>query len=254
MTMELPVRLPPVYEPLLLVAADDAFTEARRRALEGAPEGTLVWLAHAEQPTGQSGSPWRTAAGGLHAALILRPDFPLARAGELGPLACVALGAAVAELSEPMTVLGYRWPNDLWLGSGKLAGFRLEAGQAQGQDPWLVLGLNANVAATPEAESASSLAEQGHSPAGPGELLESFCRHFLDWINHWAEQGFAPVHRAFTRRLQGLGEPVRLALPGGPLEGTPETVTEDGTLVMATAEGRRPVALGEFFGLPQTLP
>ncbi len=249
MTMQLPVRLPPVYEPMLLAAADDAFAEARRRALEGAPEGTLVWLAHAEQPTGQSGAPWCTVAGGLHAALVLRPEFPLARAGELGPLACVALGAAVAELSEPMTVLGYRWPNDLWLGSGKMAGFRLEAGQSDGQEPWLVLGLNANVAATPEAEHASSLAEQGHSPAGPGELLESFCRHFLDWINLWAEGGFSPVHRAFTRRLQGLGEPVHLALPGGPLQGTPEAMTEDGSLLVARAEGPRPVGLGEFFGL-----
>lgn len=247
MTMQLPVRLPPVYEPMLLAAADDAFTEARRRALEGAPEGTLVWLAHAAQPTGQSGAPWRTAAGGLHAALVLRPDFPLARAGELGPLACVALGAAVAELSAPMTVLGYRWPNDLWLGSGKVAGFRLEAGQADGQEPWLVLGLNANVAATPETEHASSLAEQGHSPASPGELLESFCRHFLDWINLWAEQGFGPVHRAFTRRLQGLGEPVRLALPGETLQATVEALAEDGSLVVAGLQGRRTVTLAEFF-------
>jgi len=117
-----------------------------------------------------------------------------------------------------------------------------------------VLGLNANVAATPEAEHASSLAEQGHSAAGPGDLLESFSRHFLDWINLWAEQGFGPVHRAFTRRLQGLGEPVRLALPAGPLEGTAEAVAEDGGLRLAGAQGQRTVGLGEFFGLSQTLP
>lgn len=254
MSQQLPVRLPPVYEPVLLAAAEDALEEARRRAVEGAPEGTLVWVAHVERPTGQSGAPWLHAAGGLHAALVLRPDFPLERSGELGPLACVALGAAVAELCEPMTVLGYRWPNDLWLGSGKMAGFRLAAPAEAGAEPWLVLGLNANVGATPEGDRSASLAEQGHSPAGPGDLLESFCRHFLEWINLWAEQGFAPVHRAFARRLQGMGEPVRLALPGGTVEGRAQAVDDDGRLLVAGDGGRRAVSLAEFFGLAHDPP
>ena len=248
--MDLPVRLPPVYEPVLLATADDAFAEARQRALEDAPEGTLVWVAHPERPVGQSGAPWHRPGGGLHVALVLRPEFPLQRAGELGPLACVALGAAVAELAEPMTVLGYRWPNDLWLGSGKMAGVRLETGHEGDAEPWLVLGLNANVGATPEADLSASLAEQGHSPAGPGDLLESFCRHFLEWINLWADQGFAPVHRAFVRRLQGLGEPVHLTLAGESVEGTAEAVAGDGSLEVAGPRGRRAVSLEEFFGLP----
>ena len=249
MSHESPVRLPPVYEPVLMAAAEDAFAEARRRAEEDAPEGTLVWVAHPEQPAGQSGVPWQCPGGGLHAALVLRPEFPLERSGELGPLACVALGAAVAELAEAMTVLGYRWPNDVLLGSGKMAGVRLAVGLDPSGAPWQLLGLNANVAATPDLAEASSLAEQGHSPAGPGDLLEGFCRHFLDWINRWADEGFGPVHRAWLRRMQGLGGPVRLTLPDATLEGEAVEVTADGALVVETDRGREPVALGRFFGI-----
>jgi len=235
--------LPPLYEPLFLECADSAAAEAARRAAVGAEEGTLVWVGEQTAGRGQHGA-WRSPRGGLYAAVLLRPDFAAERLPELGLVTLLALGTAVAELLPPMTGLDYRWPNDLLINGHKVGGVALhrpDAGAA-------VLAAQLNVAPPVEGWEHASLIADGAAETTPGEALERFARHLLDWLQRWDEEGLAPVCQSLRARgLLSRDDAVSVNLPGETVTGVPQGLDTDGRLRLATAAGERSLALGEFF-------
>jgi len=115
-------------------------TNARARELAGAgaPHGTLVTAGAQTAGRGRQGRPWATPPGGRALALSL-----VIRAPErLLPLRA---GLAVADVAgEDARV---KWPNDVLLRGGKVAGVLAEG---RPQDGWAVLGIGVNVALAPE--------------------------------------------------------------------------------------------------------
>ena len=128
--------------PVVLDWVDDVVREAGRCAESGAEEGTFVVATTQSDARTRSGNPWFSPAGNAHCAIVLRPDFPNAQAGQIVYVAAVSAGAALAGLVSPMTGLRYRWANRILLNE-------LDAGRivlaAPGIDPdpmpWLVVGL-----------------------------------------------------------------------------------------------------------------
>lgn len=246
--------LPTAYEPVHLESADDARGEAARRARDGAPEGTLVWVDAPTRPRARLDHDWLAPpAGGLYAALVLRPGLPAATCAELAVAVILALGRAVADVVEPVTQLHYRWPNDLLLNNGKAAGVWLEGAGDPGALDWLVLGWAVNTADAPPdlGFAAAGVAPEGRVEAPDrAALLQAIARHLLAWIERWDEDGFAPLLASWRGRLL-LDEAIRLRLADGTVvEGTAEAVDEAGTLAVQTADGTRRVSLAGFFGLP----
>lgn len=217
---DLRAELPSLYELEAHEHLPEVRLEARRRAREGAEEGTVVWARHQDRAHRQDGLPWRCWSGGLYAALVLRPELPRERWPELIAVLSVSLGAAIAEHSQPLTPLGYRWPDLLCLGPDPVGSLTLD----QGPD-WVVLGFAVNVTAPDEPGRYPCLALDAGSDVGAGALLGRSMRFFLDWVNRWAEDGFAPVRRAWlARRLlvlsdgDGAGMPAEDMGPDGALQ------------------------------------
>jgi BirA family biotin operon repressor/biotin-[acetyl-CoA-carboxylase] ligase len=110
-------------------------TNDRARALAGAgaPHGTLVTAAEQTAGRGRQGRAWSAPAGrALLMSLVLR-DPP-----RLLPLAAAV---AVAEVAGPSALI--KWPNDVLLDGGKVAGILAEG---RPQEGWAVLGIGLNVA------------------------------------------------------------------------------------------------------------
>ncbi len=189
-------ELPAVYELVRRERVDSVQAEAWRLALAGADEGTLIWATEQTDGRRQDGRPWYSPVGGLYAALVLRPELPQERWPQLFGLATVSLGAAVAELCQPLTPLAYAWPDRLRFGPDALASITLSA-----DAEIAVLGWAVNVAGVPDIAGRHACLElEGGTEATAGELLTRTSRFFLDWINRWAEDGFEPVRRAWLAR------------------------------------------------------
>jgi BirA family biotin operon repressor/biotin-[acetyl-CoA-carboxylase] ligase len=245
--------LPPDYELLTYETLDSAVDEAMRLAARGAEEGTLVWAKQQSAGHGRFGHPWISPPGNLYCALILRLEEPAETALQVNYVAAVSLGAAVAELLGP-AALQYRWPNDLLVGGSKVGGLLLAASprNSAGAFDWLVLGVAVNVATQPINVNATALAPFSDRLEGVSEadVLEGFARHFLSWINRWAEEGFAAVHKAWTVRASDVGQPVAIQLAQAVLEGRFAELDTAGALVLALpGETRRLVTIGEFFSI-----
>ncbi len=246
--------LPALYELVTHRRLDSALGEARRLAAAGAEEGTLVWAEEQTAARGRSGQDWVSPSGNLYAALILRPDYPVRTAFELNYVAAVSLGAALGGLLSPMVGLRYRWPNDVLINDAKAATVRLESPIGDDETPpWLILDLSVNVENSPAETTfpATSLrAAEGAIAFTAGDVLGSFARHFLSWINRWADEGAGPVLRHWRQRAEGLGAPMMLKLAGETLRSTLVEVDDHGNAVFTSGEETRLITLSQFYSGP----
>lgn len=256
--MSEPISLPPAYRLVTLDAVDSTNEEAKRLARAGAEDGTLVWAREQTSGRGRDGRAWSSPRGNLYLSLVLRPECPARRAAELGFVAALGLGDGLASLIPPMVPLNYKWPNDVLVGERKAAGILIETESGVRPAPdapleWMVLGLGVNVRHYPEGTDfpATSLREEGAGDVTVEALLEAFARSFLDWVNRWLDDGFAPVGAAWKVRALGIGKKIRVRLPNETLRGKFIDLDADGALLLNPEKGgspRRITAGDVFFG------
>ena len=246
--------LPRLYELIRCDIVDSAVDEARRRALHGAEEGTLVWAQQQTAARDLFGRPRPSPRGHLYGCLILRPEHPAAVALQLNYVAVVSLGVAIAELASPMTELRYRWPNAVLLNNAKAGDVVLEPGPTlAGVFEWMLLGFTVNVINHPETSGPeeTSLAAEGAGDVTAAELLDGFSRYFLSWINRWADDGFAPVRKAWRQRLDGLGETREIRLKEKMFTGRLVEFDEHGILILETEDGIRRLGVADYYGMQE---
>jgi BirA family biotin operon repressor/biotin-[acetyl-CoA-carboxylase] ligase len=224
--------------------------EAKALARAGAPEGTLVWAGEQTAGRGRRGRIWLSPPGNLYLSLVMRPAGAPSRAAQLGFVAALGLGDALAALAGPALHLRYKWPNDLLANGKKFAGILLESetGAKDGVD-FVVVGIGVNIVCAPgDVEfPATSLIAEGVAGVTPPVLLEGFARHFEGWARRWGEEGFAPLRMAWLARASGLGDRVRVRLERSTLFGRFQGLDDDGALVLDAVEGRRRIAAGDVF-------
>lgn len=246
------LRLPPAYRLVALESTDSTNEEAKRLARAGAEDGTLVWAKAQTKGRGRGARTWDSPPGNLYVSLVLRPDCAPATAVQLSFVAALGAGGGLAEVMPPMIDLRYKWPNDILLNRRKAGGILLETESvARDRLDWLVLGLGLNVAYRPPetAFPATSLHEEGATEVDVEITLDAFARHFLSWVNRWLDDGFEPVRHAWRESAIGIGEPIRVRLPNGELDGIFEDIDADGALLLRTGTAVQRVTAGDvFFG------
>jgi len=251
---ELPV-LPSAYELVMVDEVDSVLGEAARRAEAGADEGTLVW---ARKQTGARTRchPWHAPAGNLHCAIIIRPDFDNQRSQQLCAVASLAAGSAIAEVVAPMTGMGLRWPGDLLVNELLAGQVQLAAADGSAERwPWLAIGVSVNVAhhpPNPEPEEFNSIHDSGESKdVTTIEVLELFTRHFLRWVNIWADDGFKPIRNEWALRARDIGCARALHFEHGHYMGICRGLGENGELLLDNGAAQPvTVSIAEYFALP----
>jgi BirA family biotin operon repressor/biotin-[acetyl-CoA-carboxylase] ligase len=191
------------------------------------------------------GRSWVSAPGAsLTFSVLLRPvSVPASRRGWLPLLTGVAVAGAVRDVSGVAAVL--KWPNDVLVGSRKLAGILAEqSGDA------VVIGIGVNVATpadalpmSPGGLPATSLLLEGAAVSREA-LLAGILRELERRYTAFSDDpssggGLLADYRALCATL---GRAVRVELPGGSvLSGVAEDIDADGRLLVAPESGAPPV-------------
>ncbi len=121
----------------------------------------------------------------------------------------MSVGAALADITPALTSLRYRWPNEVILNDAKAAEIQLYRPSHDRESvEWLILELKVNIAPVQGSRShdETSLTTAGINEISDIHMLELFARHFLSWINRWADQGFSSVKRTWLSRADGIGD------------------------------------------------
>ncbi len=247
--------IPSIFQTHYLDEVDSVTEEAIRQARAGAEEGTLIVAQRETDAKTRRGKSWYGGPDNLHCALVLQPDFSNRRAQELVYVAAVAAGTAICEVVAPMTGVSFGWPGNLFI--NHLRSGQVSIASPGGNDEswaWLILSLRVNVTShppNPEPECYNCIQTSGDAQnASSGELLGFFTRHFLRWINRWADDGFEPVRRAWLQRVQNLEIQRRYKLDSGQIEGVAQSIGDNGELILQDQSGNiRPVTVIEYYNL-----
>ena len=129
--------------------------DAHGLAAVDAPAGTIVIADRQAAGRGRNGRRWASESGqGIWMTLIERPNDPRAidvLSLRIGLRAARALDRFAAE------PIGLKWPNDLFVGGGKLAGILIEARWRADRIDWVAIGIGVNVREPANVASAAAL-------------------------------------------------------------------------------------------------
>ena len=188
---------PPLMSGLAVSGAMEAFDVACAKAIGGCDAGLVVYNLGADV---------------MQAALVLAPEVPLAQAMTMLPLCAVGFQNALGALAPPEVAVHLGWDGALYLNGARCGGLRVAASHT---DPkalaeWLVIGLtlplwppSEDTGATPDA---TALYAEGCADVDATQLIESWARHTLNWINRWEDEGPRALHAEWRGLAHGMGE------------------------------------------------
>ena len=140
---------------VLLPQVTSTMDEAHRLGAEGAPGGTLIIADEQTAGRGRGGKRWTSEQHlGLWMTLLERPGT----ASGLDVLSLrIGLHAAPALELFSGAPVRIKWPNDLYVGSRKLAGVLVEARWRELRADWVAIGIGVNIVSPAELETAVGL-------------------------------------------------------------------------------------------------
>jgi BirA family biotin operon repressor/biotin-[acetyl-CoA-carboxylase] ligase len=199
--------------------------------------GAVLLADHQRAGRGRNGRSWSAPPGSQIALSIgvSAVEVPPSAWGWLPLLTGVALVDAVRQTTG--IEAGVKWPNDILVGTGKLAGILTEVASP---DPVIVVGLGLNVTLTPEEAPdprATSLQMLGASMLDRDKLAAAILRELTTRIQRWQNaHGPDPaLVEDYQKRSLTLGGRVRAVLPGDrEIIGTAMEVDAAGRLLIDT--------------------
>ena len=224
--------------------------EALSRARVGA-RGPL-WIAAAQQTAGRGrrGNVWTSEPGNLYASLLLSDAAPAVHLPELCFVVALAARDAVAAAGPAIaSELKLKWPNDLLLDGGKLAGLLIEAESIGGRTA-TVAGIGVNCAHHPRDTDypATDLAAHGVSVA-PDELFRELSGAMVARLAQWDRgTGFAAIRAEWLSYAAGIGGDIVVRLLDRELSGKFESLDQLGRLMLRLPAGQlEAITVGEVF-------
>ncbi len=238
---------------LLLDEIDSTNAEALRRTGSLAPP---AWIFARRQTSarGRRGRRWEMPEGNFAASHLCRPPGAVETAALMSFVAALALHDALAGLTGDPGPLALKWPNDVLLNGGKVAGILLESAGRGARPETLVIGFGVNLAAAPAPEAmepgavrpTSVRAETGLD-LDPLDLLGTLAAAFARRRATFEQLGFAPLREAWLARAARLGETITARTGTASESGRFDTIDATGALVLETAAGRRAIAAADVF-------
>jgi len=231
-------------------------------ARAGAPEGLVAAADHQLAGRGRLGRRWEAPPGhNLLVSVLLRPDVP----PEYLHLCSAVVAVAAASACTAGTGLepSLKWPNDLVVGTRKLAGVLAELDMVPAGPAALVVGIGLNVAwpgppgeaGAPEVpaelrETATSVWRETGTRHDPRALLDLLLGDLEPRLADLAaSDGRLRQSSEYRRRCSTLGQRVRVELHGESVTGDAVDVTPEGHLVIDVGACLRTVTAGDVVHL-----
>lgn len=144
-----------------------------------------------------------------------------------------------------------KWPNDVLINGGKVAGILLESLNGGSH---LAIGIGVNLQSAPSADQVESgavvpvsLRGETGADVSPTDFLDVIAAKYAAHESMFTTYGFEPIRTAWLARAAKLGEVIMARTTTSETIGTFETVDTEGHLVLRTAKGVQTIAAADVF-------
>ena len=210
----------------------------RLREGEGLSEG--FWLLADRQVAGRGrqGRTWFDGAGNFMGSTVVHPLPGNPPPASLALLAGLAVHEAVQPCLPPPVRAVLKWPNDLMIGTAKLAGILLET-----EGGAVIVGIGVNLARAPQVEGRETIALAAFGPAPDRDSFAAeLARTFAQELDRWRTFGI----EALIRRWIAAAHPIGTPLATGDTSGSFAGLAADGALQLRLPDGTtRTIHAGE---------
>jgi BirA family biotin operon repressor/biotin-[acetyl-CoA-carboxylase] ligase len=190
------------------------------------------------QGRGRQGRYWESRRGNLYASLLLALPVSTSACAGLSLAAPVAVRATLKALLPSDVPVDLKWPNDVLLADGKVAGILLEsiAGEAS---TVVVIGCGINVRDAPVGTRYGATALVRHGiDATAHQVLEELARQMDDVLRLWNNgKDFETIRRLWLDAGKGIGARISIKAGGETVEGIFEGLSTDGALLLRLDSG-----------------
>lgn len=238
---------------VILPTVDSTNAEAQRLA----PSMTgPVWILAGEQTAGRGrrARPWASPKGNFYATLLMQPREGAEVVALRSFVAALALREAFVAVTGSPEAFALKWPNDVLLNGGKVAGILLESVGAGAGVRHLAIGIGVNLIGAPDVSAVeagavppvSVLSETGVRVT-PEAFLDALAVAFSGWEARLVGEGFAPLREEWLAHAARLGEVIRARTGSDERLGVFETIDATGALVLRQGEARIAIPAAEVF-------
>jgi len=236
----------------ILSETDSTNLEAQRIAVDLSGPAWILAL-HQTAAKGRRGRSWAMPPGNFAATYIMRPTEPPKIVALRSFVAALALFDAFVATTGSPAPFALKWPNDVLLNGGKVAGILLES-FATNATAHLAIGFGVNLASAPDPTEVEKAATRPVSLIGetgaritPQELLAALAPAYARWETSFTTYGFAPVREAWLARATRLGTTITARTGAASTTGIFESIDTTGALVLATDQGQRAIPAADVF-------
>jgi BirA family biotin operon repressor/biotin-[acetyl-CoA-carboxylase] ligase len=166
-------------------------------------------------------------------------------------VAALALHDTLCAMIGPTATLALKWPNDVLLNGGKVAGILLEA-QTGHSGTILAIGLGVNLITHPPTTDGavvppvSVFSETGLHLDLPN-VLTRLAAAYAARETTFRTMGFAPIRADWLAHAARLGEPIRARTGDQIRDGVFQTIDDTGNLMLTMPSGTVAIPAAEVF-------
>ena len=222
------------------------------RCYDGA-QGFPHWIMALTQTgaRGRHGNSWLSAEGAFAATLILQPNCTPAEAAQRSFVAAITLIRTLGEFVDS-SKLSQKWPNDVLLNGGKVAGILLESSATGVNVDRLSVGIGVNLGLAPKGVLGARFRPVGLSdfvrtPPTPEVFLEALAAHFVVVEEKLLTKGFSEIREEWNGQAARLGKVITARTSQAEITGTFDGIDEDGSLLLLTPSGKIVIPAADIY-------
>jgi BirA family biotin operon repressor/biotin-[acetyl-CoA-carboxylase] ligase len=211
------------------------------------------WICALSQTAakGRRGRAWTNQEGNFAATLVLPNAGPAQSMALRSFVTSLALFDTFVALTGQPAPFALKWPNDVLINGGKVAGILLESLNGGSH---LAIGIGVNLQSAPSADQVESgavvpvsLRGETGADVSPTDFLDVIAAKYAAHESMFTTYGFEPIRTAWLARAAKLGEVIMARTTTSETIGTFETVDTEGHLVLRTAKGVQTIAAADVF-------
>lgn len=241
------------YGRRVLASVDSTLSEAARIVSDvKGPE----WILALEQTAarGRRGRAWSMPPGNFAATLVLPMAGAPGQAALRSFVMSLALRDAFVAATGRADAFSLKWPNDVLLRGGKVAGILLESvGTGQGMSH-LAIGVGVNLASAPDVSEVEegavvpiALKPTLGTAISPEDFLDLLADSYARHEDQFRTYGFEPIRTAWLAAAAKRGDVITARTTRDTYVGTFADVDAEGQLVLETAKGRVSIPAGDVY-------